>query len=210
MVKFDNIDVNWWYGMVPQQYEQLHLRNFYIMNDRTLDDPYLDLSVSKHNFAAHPGNYDSTIGAYDESAFIALPDGATFDVISFWLQCDWQCELHIYEQRPNEEEHELLLTTNETPLILEGALATGMAFINLEETFGPGAGKKVVWLRMWARNVTCSGPSGEVAIAMDDLVVARREKSGLSEAGCAELLNTSDAVRWDSDVEFPLGSDGWP
>ena len=159
---------------------------------------WAEVPVSKPNFAVHPG-YKSDdpdkMGDFDHSGFIALPDGASFDVVSLWIQCDRPCELHIYELGFGlDSERELLTTAGTEPgspnghVLLPGGLGgLGMKLLDMEMVFGKGAGTKVRWLRYWARDINENpkewlSPAREIAVAIDDLVLRRRTGA----IGCVE------------------------
>ncbi|KAI5787642.1 hypothetical protein DFH27DRAFT_614914 [Peziza echinospora] len=212
-VGFDDIQVTWWYAVLPTNYANTHLRNTYVMDSRIVDEDWEDLSQSKPNFAVHPGlisNNATMRGAFDESGFFSIPDGGTFDVVGFWVQCERFCEFRVYETGFDWVENELLAldtaTINGLPvvinesgrLVLDGGVGfDGMVYLNLEETYGWGAARKVRWLRYWARDLReeyqWSSPVGEIAISLDDLVIVRRE----SGPGCAEPKPTRDADALD-------------
>lgn len=162
-----------------------------------MDVDWAELPNSKPKFAVHPGyNSDDpkAMGDFDHSGFIALPDGGSFDVLSFWVQCDRPCELHLYELGFGLEERELL--TNDSieaeslngRIILSGGLGNkGMKLVELQKIYGDGAGTKIRWMRYWARDTNEDpkawlSPARELAVAMDDLILRRR----IDGAACME------------------------
>lgn len=196
--------MTWWYGLLPTYYAGLYLRNTHVLDSRIIDEDWADLSISKPNFAVHPPfrpSDPSMIGSFDTSGFISLPEGGSFDIISFWVQCDWPCELHIYEMGFSWDSERELLTNLTTGLAngrlhLPGGVGTDeMEFLYLEEMYGRGAGQKVRWLRYWAKDLRENGDEwgrapGEVAVGIDDLVIRRR----ISGPACVEFNPDRDAT----------------
>lgn len=189
-LEWDDIPVTWWYGLVPTQYAGLHLRNTFVLDSRIIDLDWSEVPVSKPNFAVHPGyrsNNPDDMGDFENSGFISLPDGSSFDIISFWVQCDRPCELHVYELSAGwAQEKELFTNSTIEPnsvdgrIRLPGGLAQrGMKYLEFEKTFGQGAGTKLRWLRYWAKDTRENprewlSPARELAVGIDDLVLRRR------------------------------------
>ncbi|KAF8463151.1 hypothetical protein BDZ91DRAFT_317265 [Kalaharituber pfeilii] len=196
-VTFDDVPVTWWYGLLPTPHAGMQFKNTVVMDSRIVDLDWADMSISKPKFAVHPGfqsNNASMRGSFEDSGFIALANGASFDIVSVWVQCDWPCELHVYEMGFSSTERELLTNKSVEPesqngrLTLPGGVATdGMKFVNFEKTYGRGAGKKLRWMRFWARDLRDDpkwwfSSTGEVAVGFDDLVIRKR----VTGPACAE------------------------